>query len=233
MLNPNKPPGSNFDLSKWELDLPIKKGNSVEIIPTSQLSNGYSSEYFYTDKEDGAMTFFCPSNGATTPNSKYPRSELRELGEWKLNKGNHALYATCEVVQLPNSGKGVYIGQLHGLKQKLHPQLIKLLWGHDNTISVQVQKDSKPGTEPIYSFGQYSIGEKISYNISVTNKSSTCVITVNVIDKSGTKSHSFTYKNNYWSKDTYYFKAGNYLQNHDSSNSSSVVKFYELDVIHS
>ena len=41
---------------------------------------GYASKYFYLD-DKGKMTFWTPVNGklATTPNSSYPRSELREI----------------------------------------------------------------------------------------------------------------------------------------------------------
>src|SRR4051812_3684937 len=112
-LDPSKPPGSNFNLKHWELDLPVKSGSGILIIPGSELSSGYTSQYFFTDTMDGAMIFWCPSDGATTPNSHYPRSELREKpkgGDWKLYKGFHSLSATCEVMSLPK--KGIYIGQI-------------------------------------------------------------------------------------------------------------------------
>lgn len=240
LLNPKNPPGSNFALKYWELDLPVKSGSSVQIIPGTELNSGYTSKYFFTDSTDGAMTFWCPANGATTPNTEYPRSELRETpsgGDWKLYTGTHTLSATCEVVSLPTGIKGVYIGQIHGDSSGSNPQLVKLLWGGDNTISIQTQNDSKPGTEPIHSFGKYNLGEKISYNMKVVNSSSGAKITIDVTNYSGTtpntKEVSFVYKNKYWASQGYYFKAGNYLQVHNSSSESSTVKFYALTAVHS
>lgn len=238
-LNPNQPPGSNFNLTTWELDTPVKSGNSVLIIPSNELVHGYTSQYFFTDKTDGAMTFWCPANGASTPNSKYPRSELREMpvgGDWKIYKGNHTLSGTCEVTHLPKT-KGIYIGQIHGDDSSLNPQMVKLLWGIDNVISVQIQEDSKPGKETTYKFGTYTLGEKISYSLNVTNISSTSAkITISITNYVGTlpvtKTTSFTYKNSYWNKDSFYFKAGCYVQETDTSQNSGTVKFYILTAVH-
>lgn len=239
LLNINDPPCHNFNLNTWELNLPVSSDSSILIIPNTQLVAGYTSKYFFTDKNDGAMTFWCPANGAHTPNSHYPRSELREVavkGDWRLYTGNHTLSATCAVTNLPTT-KGIYIGQIHGDKNSLNPQMVKLLWGIDNVISVQVQSDSKPGTEATYKFGTYTIGEKISYTLNVTNISSTSAkITINVTNYTGTKQNtktiSYTYKNSYWNSDSFYFKAGNYLQETDATQNSGTVKFYALNPVH-
>src|SRR6202042_367561 len=81
-LNPGVAPGGNFNLSIWELQLPIGDPGSPETIVPSQLkgSSGYTNPaYFWTDKTDGSMTFWAPEKGVTTPNSNYARSELREM----------------------------------------------------------------------------------------------------------------------------------------------------------
>lgn len=233
MLNPQKPPGENFKLSNWELDLPVKNGDSIEIISGNDLSKGYTSNYFYTDELDGAMTFKCPSNGGTTPNSHYPRTELREIpaqGEWEIYNGNHSLSATLNVVQLP-SNKGIIIGQIHGTDNKLHPQMVKLMYGIDNNIYVELQTDFQPGLEQKQKLMTCKLGDKISYILNVTNISSnSCKINVSVNDKQ----ISFTYKNKYWKSDKFYFKAGNYLQdNSPSADDIGIIKLYSLNVQHS
>ena len=82
-LDPARPPGGNFNLTNFYLGLPVDSsggtsGDSASI-PAAQLTGGYSNAlYFYTGPADGAMVFWAPVTGATTPNSPYPRSELRE-----------------------------------------------------------------------------------------------------------------------------------------------------------
>src|SRR3954464_4847679 len=78
--DPGKAPGGNFDLSVWQLQEPVGSPGSPTTIPSSRLqgADGYQDAYFYTDQRDGAMTFWAPEKGVTTPNSNYARSELRE-----------------------------------------------------------------------------------------------------------------------------------------------------------
>ncbi len=95
-LDPNAPPSKNFDLSHFKLQIPDKDGSEIS---TSTLNNGYQSQYFYTDKDDGSMTFYCPANGGTTPGTSYPRSELRHNCQpgndhinWGVNNGSYSIY---------------------------------------------------------------------------------------------------------------------------------------------
>jgi len=73
-LDPNLPPGDNFDLTYWKLTRPNQQERDAD-----QLSTGYEKEgEFYTDPNTGAMVFWCPNDGATG-GSAYPRNELREM----------------------------------------------------------------------------------------------------------------------------------------------------------
>jgi len=73
-LDPNLPPGGNFDLTYWKLTRPNQQERDAD-----QLSTGYSVDgEFYTDATTGAMVFWCPNDGATG-GSSYPRNELREM----------------------------------------------------------------------------------------------------------------------------------------------------------
>ena len=133
-LDPGRPPGGNLNLTNFYLGLPVDSsggttGDSASIT-APQLTAGYSNAlYFYTGP-DGAMTFWAPVTGATTPNSSYPRSELREQltppsnsTNW-LPYGNHLLSAQCRVTQVPSTGK-VIIGQIHCYTGNARP-LLKL-----------------------------------------------------------------------------------------------------------
>lgn len=76
-LDPNAPPGTNFDLSHWKITLPI---NNAEEHSASELVAGYEHpDWFFTDADTGGMVFKAPNIGDTTGGSNYTRSELREM----------------------------------------------------------------------------------------------------------------------------------------------------------
>ena len=81
-LNPNVAPSDNFDLLDWKLTLPVddNKDGKADDINELRLSNSFeSSPYFYTG-EDGGMVFKAPVRGSrTSTNTKYTRTELREM----------------------------------------------------------------------------------------------------------------------------------------------------------
>lgn len=89
-LNPKAPPGLNFDLKDWNLSLPLdtNKDLKVDIIPEAFLEKGFQLEpYFYT-AADGGMVFTAFVQGPkTSKNTKYTRSELREM----LRRGNNRI----------------------------------------------------------------------------------------------------------------------------------------------
>lgn len=86
-LDPNKKPSENFELLDWHLTLPTdsdKNGNADSIPEVNLASKFEYSPLFYTAK-DGGLVFAAPNKGATTSkNTKYTRTELREM----LRKGN-------------------------------------------------------------------------------------------------------------------------------------------------
>ncbi|WP_341222188.1 polysaccharide lyase family 7 protein [Polaribacter atrinae] len=63
-LDASKVPSANFDLSTWNLSIPVDKGNgTAKTITVSELISEYeNSNYFYT-AEDGGMVFKCPVAG--------------------------------------------------------------------------------------------------------------------------------------------------------------------------
>lgn len=81
-LDPNAPPSTNFDLSRWYLSVQTDEdGNGkADSIKESELNAGYEdSQWFYT-AADGGMTFRSEVDGfKTSTNTSYTRSELREM----------------------------------------------------------------------------------------------------------------------------------------------------------
>jgi poly(beta-D-mannuronate) lyase len=81
-LDPNVPPGQNFDLLTWSIDTPETDPEDGLALRTSErdLDRGYeSADHFFTNT-DGGMVFRSTIFGATTSqNTRFPRSELREM----------------------------------------------------------------------------------------------------------------------------------------------------------
>ncbi|MEU3827667.1 polysaccharide lyase family 7 protein [Streptomyces sp. NPDC029080] len=227
--DPGKAPGGNFDLSVWQLQEPVGSPGKPTTIPSSRLqgANGYQDTYFYTDSRDGAMTFWAPEKGVTTPNSNYARSELREMNrdgsaaDWSLG-GSHRLSATLRVVSVTAN---VCVGQIHlGSGGSSTKPLVELYY-HANGDIVLGTEDSPSGGQTPHTVGHVAVGKTWSYTIAVSG-GDTVDLTVN-----GTTTHygipsSFKpYKQ--------YFKAGSYNQSSsDSTTKGARVAFYGLTVSH-
>lgn len=112
-----------INLNLWKLTLPIgKKGKPTEIGP-KQLAD-YSSEWFYWLADALVMT--CGVGGVITGNSKYNRTELRELNAdgtlaaWATNQGQHDMLFDVAVERMPGGSKPeCVIGQIHGGKDDI------------------------------------------------------------------------------------------------------------------
>ncbi len=76
------PPSENFDLSGWKITLPYdmdSDGRADEISETDLAGGWQDLDVFYTDPVSGGMVFRTTGGGASTPNSRYIRSELRGM----------------------------------------------------------------------------------------------------------------------------------------------------------
>ncbi|WP_327235931.1 polysaccharide lyase family 7 protein [Streptomyces sp. NBC_01317] len=228
--NPAVAPGGNFNLSVWQLQEPVGSPGSPTTISSSRLqgANGYQDSYFYTDTRDGAMTFWAPEKGVTTPNSNYARSELREMNsngsaaDWSLS-GSHKLSATLRVVSVTSN---VAVGQIHlGSGGTSTKPLVELYYRSSGDIVAGIENSPDGGQTP-HTVGHVSIGKTWTYSIAVSG-GNTIDLTVN-----GSTTHypipsSFKpYKQ--------YFKAGSYNQSSsDSTTKGARVAFYGLTVSHS
>lgn len=80
-------PSANFNLISWNLSIPTDEdGNTkADTIKELALVEGYTNPSFFYTKPDAGMTFIAPINGVkTSKNTKYVRTELREM----LRKGD-------------------------------------------------------------------------------------------------------------------------------------------------
>ncbi|MCT9089062.1 polysaccharide lyase family 7 protein [Streptomyces sp. ASQP_92] len=222
-------PGGSFDLSVWELQEPVGSPGSPTTISSSRLqgANGFQDSYFYTDTRDGAMTFWAPEKGVTTPNSHYARSELREMNRdgspanWSLG-GTHKLSATLRVVSVTSS---VCVGQIHlGTGGSSTKPLLELYY-HANGDIVLGTENSPSGGQTSHAVGHVPVGRTWSYTIGVSS-GHTIDLTV---DGSTTHYPIPSSFNSY----RQYFKAGSYNQSSSNSTTKGArVAFYKLTVAH-
>ena len=228
-LNPSVAPGGNFDLSLWELQEPVGSPGSPTTIPPSQLegANGFQDSYFYTDSGDGAMTFWDPENGVTTPNSKYARSELREMdssgsaANW-FAPGTHTLSATLKVTQVPNH---VCVGQIHLGSGGSTKPLLELFYYANGDIKMGIEQTPAGGNEVLYNAGNVPLGSTWSYVIGLSGSTISLVLDGGA-RQTWTASSTF---NGYGM----YFKAGDYDQSSGSDSSVGArVGFYALSIHH-
>ncbi|MGH3426505.1 MAG: polysaccharide lyase family 7 protein, partial [Mycobacteriales bacterium] len=106
-------PGDVFDLSIWKLQLP--GGSSEHSYP--DLANYTDKNFRLNDAGDG-IVFRASVGGSTTPNSSYPRSELREMNgpseaAWDAKSGTHTLSVKQAVTELPPVKPQVVTAQIH------------------------------------------------------------------------------------------------------------------------
>ncbi|TEW48536.1 alginate lyase [Psychromonas sp. RZ5] len=85
-LDSSLAPSANFDLSKWNLSVPIDNGEGdgykkATTVTVEDLNDDYQlADYFWTDTSDGGMVFKDYIDGAiTSKNTTYTRTELREM----------------------------------------------------------------------------------------------------------------------------------------------------------
>jgi alginate lyase len=229
-LNPDVSPGGNFNLAIWQLQLPVGSPGAPTTIQPAQLkgAGGYSNPaYFWTDKNDGSMTFWAPEKGVTTPNSNYARSELREMNsngsaaDWTL-AGNHTLSAELRVVSVT---KNVCVGQVHlGSGGSSTKPLLELYY-HSNGDIYLGTENSPAGGQTLHYITNVAIGAHWTYVINVTGNK------INLTVNGAKSSYSIPTSFNAYKQ---YFKAGSYNQSSSNSTSNGAkVKFYTLTVAHS
>lgn len=106
-----KPPAT-LDLSKWKLTLPtpLEGDDPDEVYPIGTFE---APPYF--DRVLGATLFRAPVNGAHTENSRYPRSELREMipVKWSNATGVHEMSIEQAITAVPGGKPEVVAGQIH------------------------------------------------------------------------------------------------------------------------
>lgn len=234
-LNPNVAPGGNFDMSYWQLQLPIGSPGAPTTISSSALqgSNGYQDpghHYFFTESGDGALVMKVPGSPSsagcvTTPNSLHCRTELREVNpsngnaaSWSPNAATNRLKATLIVTVPDDSGTGTVIGQIHIDDSISTKPVCELYYNNNGDISIGVEQTRSGGNQVLTSLGNVPVGTKFSYEIDYSS---------NVL-KVAINGNFKTLSTFQLDAPNSYFKAGNYNQ----GSSPSDVHFFSITVQH-
>lgn len=115
-------PSSLLDLTNWKLTLPVKSahGDNPDEIKQPELDRFSLSPYFVLNDAKSGVIFRANTGGATTSNSAYPRSELREmasagtaLATWSSTVGTHTMTVQEAITHLPVVKPQVVAGQIH------------------------------------------------------------------------------------------------------------------------
>jgi len=113
-----------IDLSDWYLTLPVDENNDgkADRVHEWELVKGWTDPRFFYLSNDGGLTFRSPVKGAkTSKNTKYARTELREM----LRRGNKSI-PTAEPGRnnwVPSTAKRKYRKKAGGVDGELHATL--------------------------------------------------------------------------------------------------------------
>lgn len=116
-------PSKVLDLSNWKITLPVgtqKKATHPLEIRQPDLSRYALKPWFILADGGDAVVFRAPVNAPTTSNTKYARSELREMKDkgknpaaWSSVKGRHEMYLDQAITAMPKVKQHVVAGQIH------------------------------------------------------------------------------------------------------------------------
>ena len=165
--------------------------------------------------------FTANAGGTTTKNSKYPRSELREMNgsemaAWSNASGTHTLTTRQAITSLPPAKPEIVSAQIHG--------------GDDDVMQVRLEgnrlvvqyDDGKSETviDPNYRLGTV-------FDVKIVAAEGRVVVYYN-----GAAKAQINQSGSGW-----YFKSGSYLQSNtskgDQASASGSVVIYSLNVTHS
>ncbi|SHH45683.1 polysaccharide lyase family 7 protein [Clostridium grantii] len=215
-------PSQVLDLTNWKVTLPIN--NAQEI--TQPALNSYESEYFYVNDTSDAVIFNAPvaadGTDATTVNSSYPRSELREMtnngaskASWSTTEGKHTMIIDEKITNTPVVKPHVVVGQIHDAVDDVI--MIRL---EGTKLFVQAESIDLGTLD-----SEYQIGTRFKIKVEVENGF------INIYYNDELKVEYAA------EKVGCYFKAGMYTQSNlskgDAAEAYGEVEIYDLSVTHS
>lgn len=247
-----------IDLGNWKVTLPI--GNPTEISPPEILdyaNNSVVRPFMYNDSTDGTLMFYTYP-GASTANSSYSRTELREQmvagsnsTNWRFSEGG-SMKGRLALTDISKDASGdphrSIIMQIHGRltneqrdlineNDNNAPPILKIYW-HKGRVRVKTKilKDLNATYEELLHTDAWGNDDGFNFNQYVGNDPFTLEIIASdgrmeiILNETESKVYDDIHIQK-WSVFENYFKAGNYLSTLDEG-SFAKVKYYELEVSH-
>ncbi|MGB5383181.1 MAG: polysaccharide lyase family 7 protein [Lutimonas sp.] len=247
-----------IDLSNWKVTLPI--GNPTEVAPPEILDyakNEVLKPFFYNDSVEGALVFYTyPS--ASTANSSYSRTELREQitpgsnsDNWTFSQGGK-MKGTLAVPDISKDANGNFhrtiVMQIHGrltdeqrdlIDAPDHnaPPILKIYWVEGKVrVKSKLIKDEDASLKEFLSVSAWEDDDGFTFSESVGNEP----FTLEIIASKGRMEVILNEKDSWikedislkkWEVFENYFKAGNYLASKEED-AFAYVKYYSLNVSH-
>ncbi|MDC7221393.1 MAG: polysaccharide lyase family 7 protein [Spirochaetales bacterium] len=216
-------PSQVLNLLNWKITLPFDQAKEVY---QPDFKTYVHPDFFRTTKDNDGVIFTAPvaadGTDATTVNSKYPRSELREMAyggqaeaNWDTDNGRHVMKIVQAITHLPDVKNEVVAGQIHDAHDDV--VMIRL---HGTKLFVEAEGVNKGVLDE-----NYELGTKFEIEISAEN---------DVIGVRYNKDVEVKFNVH---KEGCYFKAGVYTQSNlskgDAADAYGEVVIYDLNVAHS
>lgn len=249
----------SIDLSNWKVTLPI--GNPTEVHPPEILEYGTNETlrpFFYNDSVNGALVFYTYP-GATTANTSYSRTELRELinpsdrgkTNWTFKQGGN-MKGKLQMGDVSKDTDGKYhrtiIMQIHGRLTDAQrdligeddnnaPPMLKIYWTYGYVrVKTKVLKDLNASDTEILHTTAWGDDDGHTFEEYVGFEPFTLEVKVSegsmevILNNNETVVYNDIHIQK-WGVFENYFKAGNYLITKDEG-AFATVKYYELEVTH-
>jgi len=252
----------NIDLSHWKVTTPSEDGKKpYEVSPPEILdyaTNETLKPFMYNDSINGALVFYAYPSNATTANTKYSRSELREQmvpGDnsvnWTFAQGGK-MKGKLAVKEISKDSKGKYhkviIMQIHGrltneqrdligAKDNNAPPMLKIYWQNGKIrVKTKVLKLAELSGNALLHEEVWGDDDGFTFEQEVGTGKFTLEVQVSdgkmvvVLNNTDYKVYENIHMKK-WGVFENYFKAGNYFQSRDEG-SFARVYYYELSVNH-
>lgn len=196
------------------------------------------NQYFYSNCSDskrcepaipaGATIFRVPSGFGSTPNSEFPRSELRAThnftnGSSFSNEQSGSVY----ILDSPST-QSIIFAQIHGDKAG-GSELFKLRWKNGNVVAGVKEKYGDPEKQ-VTLLSNVKLKDRIDYTLSATGNGSGIEVSISASSNGRTEVKTFDFPKSSWEGIQLYFKAGNYNQDSKLDGSLSAVAYGKLSV---
>lgn len=263
--DPNKD-YADIDFNHWKITLPVDLNNDSkpdEFQPSSLINYGYQTKenlkpFMFDDTSDKSIVFYTYPAGATTANSSYPRTELREqqtpgnnYNNWALTEGG-IMEGTLKVQSISKDNTSsreyhrVIVMQIHGIISQSDvstygfeanhaPPLLKMIWVDGNILAYKktLVNDATTGLDLYDDSTATWTDIKHDFGSVAFDK-----FTIKIVSLQGKLSVTVNNKTHLfedislqkWPFENY-FKAGNYLMATET-NAFAKIKYYKLEISH-